>query len=32
MQHMTELNIAATDDQKDHKVGKLTKEQLSQMN
>ena len=32
MQHMTELNIVATDDQEDHKVEKLAKEQLSQLN
>ena len=32
MQQMTELNIVATDDQEDHKVGKLAKEQLSQLN
>ena len=29
MQQTIELNIVATDDQKDHKVGKLAKEQLS---
>ena len=29
MQQMTELNIVAIDDQEDHRVGKLTKEQLS---
>ena len=32
MQQTTELNIVATDDQKDHKVRKLIKEQLSQLN
>jgi len=32
MQHATELNIVVTDDQEDHKVGKLAKEQLSQLN
>ena len=32
MQQMTELNIVVIDDQKDHKVGKLAKEQLSQLN
>ena len=32
MQHTTELNIVATDDHKDHKVGKLAKEQLNQLN
>ena len=32
MQQMTELNIVATDDQEDHKVEKLAKEQLSQLN
>ena len=32
MQQTTELNIVATDDQKDHKVGKLAKEQSSQLN
>ena len=32
MQQTTELNIVATDDQKDHKIGKLTKEKLSPLN
>ena len=32
MQQTTELNIVATDDQEDHKVGKLAKEQPSQLN
>ena len=32
MQQTTELNIVATDDQEDHKVGKLAKEQTSQLN
>ena len=32
MQQMKELNIVATDDQEDHKIGKLAKEQLSQLN
>ena len=32
MQQTTELNIVATDDQKDHKVEKLAKEQLNQLN
>jgi len=32
MQHAIELNIVVTDDQEDHKVGKLAKEQLSQLN
>ena len=32
MQQMTELNIIATEDQVDHKVEKLAKEQLSQLN
>ena len=32
MQQTTELNIVATDDQEDHKVGNLAKEQLSQLN
>ena len=32
MQQTTELNIVATDNQYDHKVGKLAKEQLSLLN
>ena len=32
MQQTTELNIVATDDQENHKIGKLAKEQLSQLN
>ena len=32
MQQTIELNIVATDDQVDHKIGKLAKEQLSQLN
>jgi len=32
MQQRTELNIVATDDQDDYKVGKLAKEQLSLLN
>ena len=32
MQQTTELNIVTTDDQQDHKVGKLAKEQLIQLN
>ena len=32
MQQTTELNIVATDDQEDDKVGKLAKEQPSQLN
>ena len=32
MQQMTELNIVSTDDQEDHKVEKLAKEQLNQLN
>ena len=32
MQQTTELNIVATDDLEDYKIGKLTKEQLSQLN
>ena len=32
MQQMAELNIVATADQEDHKVGKIVKEQLSQLN
>ena len=32
MQQTIELNIVATDDQDDHKVGKLAKEQLSLLN
>ena len=32
MQQTVELNIVATNDQEDHKVGKLAKEQLSQLN
>ena len=31
MQQMIESNIVANDNQKDHKVGKLAKEQLSQL-
>ena len=32
MQQTTELNIIATDNQEDHKVVKLAKEQLNQLN
>ena len=32
MQQTTKLNIVATDDQDDYKVGKLAKEQLSLLN
>ena len=32
MQQTTELNIVATEDQEYHKVEKLAKEQLSQLN
>jgi len=32
MQHATELNIVVIDNQENHKVGKLAKEQLSQLN
>ena len=32
IQQTTELNIVATDDQDDHKVGELAKEQLSLLN
>ena len=32
MQLTTELNMVATDDKEDHKVGKLAKEQLRQLN
>jgi hypothetical protein len=32
MQQTIELNIVATDDQEDHKIEKLAKEQLNQLN
>ena len=32
MQQTTELNIVSTNGQEDHKVGKLAKEQLGQLN
>jgi hypothetical protein len=32
MQQTTELNIVATDDQEDHEVEELAKEQLNQLN